>query len=541
MTFLVDPPLLPASAFRMSVELSPAESDFRDLPIDNWGRLERFLTLGREDGSYRAFEPGLSLASAHCIFSCLVADGPRVVRSIVNVSESGRSARPETLLFALALAASDRASHESRSAALEAIPLVCRTGAQLLQLARYVDHLRGWGRGLRRAIAEWYRQPLEQIVYQVAATPALEGWSHRDLLRLAHPKAPGAGHQEFFRWIVRGWGEFPADEVAELRLIHGIERARRAENRENVLSLIREYGLPANAVPGKWRRDRAVASALADSLSIPELFRSFESRVRNGDTSNAFELSARVATRFGDEESIRKSKVQPVQVLSAWAAYQELVEKADGTQRPEPVSAEIVETAFHAAIDNLVPTGKRWLTALDDSGSMESHAEVGIPGVSPRLAAAAMAMTAANVELRHTLVGFTAGAEGPGGRWGDGQPSLTRLDLTSSARLGDLMRYTQRLPMGGTDCALPIRWALQRKIPVDVFAIYTDSETWWGRASPAQALREYRERMGIPAKLVVVGLASEGFSIADAGDAGMLDVVGFDIATPKVIADFARS
>jgi len=44
--------------------------------------------------------------------------------------------------------------------------------------------------------------------------------------------------------------------------------------------------------------------------------------------------------------------------------------------------------------------------------------------------------------------------------------------------------------------------------------------------------------MGIPARLVVVGMASNGFSIADPADGGMLDVVGFDTVTPQVIADF---
>jgi 60 kDa SS-A/Ro ribonucleoprotein len=46
--------------------------------------------------------------------------------------------------------------------------------------------------------------------------------------------------------------------------------------------------------------------------------------------------------------------------------------------------------------------------------------------------------------------------------------------------------------------------------------------------------------MGIDARLVVVAMASNGFSIADPNDGGMLDVVGFDTATPAVIADFAR-
>ncbi len=36
-------------------------------------------------------------------------------------------------------------------------------------------------------------------------------------------------------------------------------------------------------------------------------------------------------------------------------------------------------------------------------------------------------------------------------------------------------------------------------------------------------------------------MTSTGFSVADPDDAGMLDVVGFDTATPPVIADFARA
>jgi 60 kDa SS-A/Ro ribonucleoprotein len=35
-------------------------------------------------------------------------------------------------------------------------------------------------------------------------------------------------------------------------------------------------------------------------------------------------------------------------------------------------------------------------------------------------------------------------------------------------------------------------------------------------------------------------MVSNGFSIADPTDGGMLDVVGFDAATPQLIADFTR-
>jgi 60 kDa SS-A/Ro ribonucleoprotein len=83
-------------------------------------------------------------------------------------------------------------------------------------------------------------------------------------------------------------------------------------------------------------------------------------------------------------------------------------------------------------------------------------------------------------------------------------------------------------------------YATRRAREVDAFVIYTDSETWAGQIHPAQALREYRQRSGIDARLVVVGMVANRFSIADPGDAGMLDVVGFAAATPALVADFAR-
>jgi 60 kDa SS-A/Ro ribonucleoprotein len=83
-------------------------------------------------------------------------------------------------------------------------------------------------------------------------------------------------------------------------------------------------------------------------------------------------------------------------------------------------------------------------------------------------------------------------------------------------------------------------YALERRLAIDTFVIYTDNETWAGTIHPDEALRRYRERMGLPSKLVVVGMTSTGFTIADPNDPGMLDVVGFDAAAPAVIADFSQ-
>jgi len=75
---------------------------------------------------------------------------------------------------------------------------------------------------------------------------------------------------------------------------------------------------------------------------------------------------------------------------------------------------------------------------------------------------------------------------------------------------------------------------------IDAFVVYTDNETWFGNIHPIQALQEYRQKSGRAAKLVVVGMAANNFSIADPNDAGMMDMVGFDTAAPAVMSDFIR-
>ena len=163
-----------------------------------------------------------------------------------------------------------------------------------------------------------------------------------------------------------------------------------------------------------------------------------------------------------------------------------------------------------------------------------------IHDLTPRVASAAMALVTAATERDHAFVAFTAAAAGYGGKWG-GASAITTLSISPRQRLDDVVADVDKLPMGGTDCALPMLWAQENRIDVDTFVVYTDNETWAGSVHPAQALRAYRDARGIPAKLVVVGMTSTGFSIADPDDAGMLDVVGFDTSTPPVIADFARA
>jgi 60 kDa SS-A/Ro ribonucleoprotein len=184
------------------------------------------------------------------------------------------------------------------------------------------------------------------------------------------------------------------------------------------------------------------------------------------------------------------------------------------------------------------------LLALDVSGSMTGGSVAGVPGLSPRDASAALALVTASVEEQYEIVGFYAGRRG----WktgtkrhaGRGEDATTPLAISPRQRLDDAVDAVAGLPFAGTDCSLPMLYARKTERAVDTFVVFTDSETWAGDIHPADALRDYRRASGINARLVVVDMVSNGFSIADPADAGMLDVVGFDTATPQLISDFAR-
>ena len=117
--------------------------------------------------------------------------------------------------------------------------------------------------------------------------------------------------------------------------------------------------------------------------------------------------------------------------------------------------------------------------------------------------------------------------------------TLVDVNLTREMRLKEVISKIASIPMGDTDCALPMLEACKRHLAVDVFVVYTDNETWAGKVHPMEALREYRRKVNARAKLIVVGMTATGFSIADPLDTGALDIVGFDVAAPQIMRALA--
>jgi 60 kDa SS-A/Ro ribonucleoprotein len=529
----------------------PNSADGFAWAVDDWTRLRRFLILGSEGGSYYARERSLTRENALAVERCVAEDGARTVAEIVRVSDEGRAPKNDPAVFALAMAAG-AGDEPTRKAALEALPQVCRTGTHLFQFATFVEAFRGWGRSLRRGVGRWYAaQPVDSLAYQAVKYRQREGVTHRDLLRLAHPaEQVTAGnptlqmsdeHTHLFEWIVRG-----GDTNGLPPVVEGFVRARTAATPAETAELVREFRLPREAVRTDHLTSAEVWEALLEEMPMTAAIRNLATMTRVGVIAPGSAGTAKVVVQLGDAERIRRARVHPIALLAALRTYAAgRGARGRNTWNPVREVVDALDAAFYMAFGNVEPSGKRIMLALDVSGSMTSGRVAGVPTLTPRDASAALALVTAATEPQYETVSFFTGKRGwaaPGKRrqWYLGRDGITPLAIGPRQRLDDVVKTVSDLPFGGTDCALPMLYAQAQGREIDAFVTLTDSETWAGEVHPAQALQDYRRASGIDARLVVCGTVSNSFSIADPADPGMLDVVGFDTATPQLISEFVK-
>lgn len=499
-------------------------------------KIHRFLTLGTTGGTYYASERELTKANAEVVLAAARDRGRWLAEQAYQISIAGRAPKQNPAIFALA-AVAGLGDEEARRFALAHMPAVCRTGTTLFTFARYVSQFRGRGPALCKAIARWYTErPVEDVAYQAVKYRSRDGMSHRDLLRLSHPKVPDGPRNDLFKWIVDGErrSEVPA-------LVHAFEAAQTV-GPTAVAQLIAGYPLSWEMIPDASRTAEVWQALIRKGMPQGALLRQLPTLTRLGVLDDSAVL-ATVTEQLTDAERLRKARVHPVNVLIAARTYASGHGlRGSSTWEPKRQVIDALDAAFYAAYGAVQVANKRTLIALDVSGSMGASIS-GMP-LSVREAAAALSLVTLATEPVCDIVGFTSSATPSRGysswsRMRSDNP-ITELTISPRQRLDDVVNYTSRLDFGGTDCSLPMRWALEKGKAYDSFLIFTDNETWAGPEHVHQSLARYRERTGIPARQVVVGMTATDCSIADPADPLTLDVAGFDAAVPNLIADFSR-
>lgn len=551
--------------------------------IDKFGQLRRFLTIGTTGGTFYVNENDLTTENAEVVIS-LTADvetHKRMVDEIVEISVAGRAPKQNPTLFALAVAC-QLGETEGKQYARKKIREVVRTGSHLFTFVKYLQQFGGWSRGLRRAVSSWYTEmDTEKLALQLVKYRQRDGFTHRDVLRLAHPKIedPLSEDSELGERIINlemVINETSDDEQMNQQrreLLEGLylDRAELLRKRasidwtlknsadaayvpdilyafdyaqregEDVAAILSSQYLPWEALPDSAMNDKAVWEQMVmNGMPITALVRQLP-RLTNvgllGFNVAGSEFQQDIVELLTNAEAVTKSRIHPIQVLVALKTY------ASGrgirsTWQPDSKVIDALDEMFYLSFGNVEPTGLRRYDALDVSGSMAAR-QAGNANMTAREAGAALAMLSVMTEPNQMTVGFSDGTPGNGTfRMGE-ESMVVDLGFSRRQRLDDVMTRVSTLRAKPTDCSLPMLDAIKRDLKVDLFTIITDNETFHGNVHPSQALRAYRKHSGINAKLVVISLTPSKFSIADPKDAGMLDVSGFDAGVPVLISDFA--
>ena len=490
--------------------------------ISDRQRLERFLILGTDGGTYYVTESDLTSQNVSFLEKLIQRSPELVLDVVLDVSTNGRAYRNGPAIFVLALMLNS-APDSFKSQVVNAVPKVARTATMVYDLANFIDNLGGWGRSKRRAIANWFAsQSPENLAYQAVKYRQRNGWTLRDLMRLSHPVGLDQRVGNFILGKVDS-------EINSVPILNTFRLFQEAQTSGRVVDLIVTADSPVSweMIPTQFLKDEKVWKALfyQDNLKGQALVRNVIRLSRIGAFGD-LQFAGDYAKALTDVEMIRKTRLHPVQYLLAGITYDRgQTDRVNGGRRKDWTTNTKIKGAlddgFYASFANVEPSGKRIRIGVDVSGSMSWSSSVGAD-VTAAEGAAAMAMVLARTEDYVEILGFSN--------------TLKDLHIGSNDSMSDVLRKTRDNNFGWTDPSLLIDKANNQ---IDAFVVITDNEVNHGN-HPSLSMKNYRQKTGLDSKLIVMGMTATQISIADPNDPGMLDVAGFDANVPKVVTDFMK-
>lgn len=491
-------------------------------------QVKRFLILGTEGGTYYCDERRHTLQAFDALKKALTSSPLEVLAEVVRVLSHNLALKPDPAIFTYAMLASHPEA-AVRKAALEQMSAVVKTGGQMLMLMSFLKGKRGWGQLLKRAVAGWYlAQNPHNLMLQLIKYANRNGWTQRDVLRLAKPKPEHDWQSNAFAFAVGKprhnevkWCDGEDAEVE--RMVNAFQALKAAKSAAEAATVIRKSRLPHEALLSEHRNSREVWEALLEGMPYHALLRNLSTLSRLG-VLDAPDALIKVTSKLKNPKG---SKVHPMRILLALHAYKAGRSEGGHTWTTKPSVIAALSDAFPLAFKEVTPMGKRVLVGLDVSGSMSSPV-LGMAQINARKACCALATVWANTEPSVSVRAFSSAEHG-----------FPEVDVVGR-RLDDVYAASEKLAYmySRTDCSLPMQWAMHQKEVYDVFVVLTDNETYAGNVHPAIALEMYRQQRNPNAKMVVLATSATDFSIAQPGNPAMLDVAGFSADVPQVVHGF---
>lgn len=369
----------------------------------------------------------------------------------------------------------------------------------------------------KRLVLQWLasRTDKQLFVGSVGNDPSLA-----DIIKMVHPKPASASRDALYGYIIGK--EYNKDDLPEI--VKQYEKFKRNTNAGKVaVSDVPFQMLTSLSLTKRdWEQIARNASWQMTRMNLNTFARHgvFESR----------EMTNLVAKRLRDEELVRKARVFPYQLLTAW-------KNVDGQKNTVPgLVQDALQDAMEIAIENVPNIFGKVYVFPDISGSMHSP----VTGFRSGATTVTQCIDVA------ALVAAAIMRKNPGTKVMPFSDRVTSCRLNSRDTVMTNADKLAKLPSGGTNCSAPLAQLNRDKATGDLIVYVSDNESWidskraWGGRLATETMNQWNifKKRNRKAKMICIDIQPYGTTQAAESD-DIINVGGFSDQVFRLIADVA--
>lgn len=428
----------------------------------------------------------------------------------------------------------------------------------------------GWGRGMRRAVNEWYLswEP-QRLALEVTRHSSAHGWTHRDVIRLAHLKLKDLplGTQVVLHYVFMGLektvkeytGKDNTSELlALMQILDKDGHPKDGENSWDVDQVINKVdklqevfgNLTLDDVPSQSLKSPEVWSHMLEKLEGESAVASVN-RMSKANLLNPGPDNNTLPVKLGDRlkhEDVSRGGITPTQALMALHAYEHPtrfvgeggVRRAGKSPRlaakvqvkrsakVNPQVADALHKLIASSAKNIPKTSHKLAVCVDVRGSMGSaHVHTGNPEGKGEVSCYEGAAV--------TVLCLTSGGSNPEvSTLAFSGDSLVELQVPEGATVNTLLEKFKETVIGNVNAETALNWAVEKKADtVVILSIKFDANTI---AAITETLKQTNEKHSTQIRLVLCGLAGKHMDAQRIEN--FLLALGFDQRTPSIIRAF---
>jgi 60 kDa SS-A/Ro ribonucleoprotein len=331
-----------------------------------------------------------------------------------------------------------------------------------------------------------------------------------DVIKMVHPHPPTPARAAFYAWLIHK----PHDTVLLPEAIKALEQFRS------------DPSAPVPDVPFQLLTSLPLSSQHWVAIACQAPWQMTRMNLNTFARHEVFKvggMAQRIAERLRDPAAIRRARVLPYQLLSAYTM-------ADA-QVPEIVR-DALQDALEVALENIPVLSGQLYVLLDVSGSMNSPVTGYRQGATSTVRCVDVAaLVAAALSARNPATEIL--------------PFDTQVHAHRLNRRDSVLTNAQTLAKfggGGTNCGLPLAQLNQRNAVGDLVIYVSDNESWadpqHGRGTDTMHQWEIFRYRNPQARLVCIDIQPYSTVQAQTRE-DVLNVGGFSDAVFEVLARFA--